>query len=103
MDGGAKTRKLKGRTHYSWGNFHPDLQSWAGATRRRLHDWGFNTVGAWSLPPRMLKMPAVIDLALGKRLVFLWMDPAPTGSLPGYRSHDGAGFVIRLGRVSGMG
>ena len=43
--------------------------------RQRLHAWGFNTAGTWSLPPRLLKMPAVIDLALGKRLGFLWTDP----------------------------
>ncbi len=75
IDGGAKARQINGRIHYHWGSFHPDLQSWAAATRQRLHDWGFNTVGAWSFPPRVLKMPGVIDLALGKRLLFIWTDP----------------------------
>jgi hypothetical protein len=75
VDGGAKARQLKGRIHYYWGSFQPDLQSWAAVTRQRLHNWGFNTAGAWSLPPRLLKMPTVIDLALGKRLLFLWTDP----------------------------
>lgn len=85
VDGGAKARKIKGRIHYYWGGFQPDLQSWAAAARQRLHDWGFNTVGAWSLPPRLLKMPAVIDLALGKRLGFLWKDPFDPQYIEGMR------------------
>ena len=75
VDGGAEARNINGRIHYHWGSFHPDLQSWAAAARRRLRDWGFNTVGAWSLPSRVLKMPTVIELALGRRLIFLWTDP----------------------------
>ena len=75
VDGGAKARELDGRMHYYWGSFQPDRQSWADATRQRLYDWGFNTIGAWSLPPRMLKMPTMIDLVLGKRSLFHWMDP----------------------------
>ena len=75
VDGGAETREINGRIHYHWGSFHQDLQTWADAARQRLHDWGFNTTGAWSLPPRVLKMPAVIDLALGKLLSFHWTDP----------------------------
>jgi hypothetical protein len=68
VDGGAEARQIEGRTHYYWGSFQPDLQRWAAAARRRLQDWGFNTIGAWSLPPRPLKMPSVIDLAVSKHL-----------------------------------
>jgi hypothetical protein len=75
VDGGATARQLQGRIHYYWGRFQPDLPSWAAVARQRLHAWGFNTAGAWSLQPHLLKMPAVIDLALGKRLGFLWKDP----------------------------
>jgi hypothetical protein len=75
VDGGAKTREINGRIYYHWGSFSPDLQSWADAARQRLRRWGFNTAGAWSLPPAILKMPAVVDLAVGKRSFFHWVDP----------------------------
>jgi hypothetical protein len=75
VDGGAKTREINGRIYYHWGSFSPDLQSWADAARQRLRRWGFNTAGAWSLPPAILKMPAVVDLAVGKRSLFHWVDP----------------------------
>ena len=75
VDGGAKAREINGRIYYHWGTFSRDLTRWADAARRRLYHWGFNTAGAWSLPPALLKMPAVIDLALGKTSLFHWVDP----------------------------
>ena len=46
-----------------------------------MRDWGFNTAGAWSLSPAFLKMPAVIDLALGRTSLFHWVDPFDPGNL----------------------
>ncbi len=41
----------------------------------RLTSWGFNSVGGWSLPPQQLRLPAIIDLELGRRAQFHWFDP----------------------------
>ena len=66
LDGGYAARVLDGKIYYSWPAFAPSLGDWAGATRRRLGDWGFNSAGGWSLPPQTLQLPTIIDLELGR-------------------------------------
>jgi hypothetical protein len=63
------------RPHYDWHHFAPTLPDWIAATRHRLDEWGFNSAGAWSLPPQQLKLPTVINLELGRLARFHWFDP----------------------------
>ena len=44
----------------------PRSTAWIGETRARLAQWGFNSAGAWSLPPQELKLPSIINLELGR-------------------------------------
>jgi hypothetical protein len=74
LDGGASAERLN-RPHYDWRATAPTLDDWIAATRRRLADWGFNSAGAWSLPPQQLKLPTVINLELGRIAKFHWFDP----------------------------
>jgi len=74
VDGGASFRGTD-RLHYAWQTSAPDLAAWIREVRGRLVRWGFNTVGAWSLAPAALRLPAVIDLELGRSARFPWFDP----------------------------
>ncbi len=74
VDAGA-SGDLVPRPHYAWQRFAPSVQAWEDATRRRLEDWGFDSVGAWSLPPQDLRLPGAINLELGRYAKFHWFDP----------------------------
>ena len=74
VDGGASGAHLN-RPHYEWQEAAPSLAAWEAATRARLLGWGFNSVGAWSLPPQELKLPSAINLELGRLAKFHWFDP----------------------------
>src|SRR5439155_885420 len=60
---------------YHWPTFFPDFASWLGTTRSRVVGWGFNTAGAGSLPPRLLRLPVIPNLDLGLTARFHWVDP----------------------------
>ncbi|MGE5270893.1 MAG: hypothetical protein ACM3JG_14600 [Thiohalocapsa sp.] len=77
LDGGNGERAGLGAayTGYDWRKVAPTLDAWATQTRDRLHSWGFNSAGGWSLPPQQLKLPSVIDLELGRHAKFHWFDP----------------------------
>jgi hypothetical protein len=75
LDGGYPEREQAGKVYYSWKAFAPTVADWAAETRRRLAAWGFNSAGGWSLSPQQLRLPAVIDLELGRRAKFHWFDP----------------------------
>jgi hypothetical protein len=75
LDGGYPDRARDGKVYYSWQAFAPTLGDWIAETRRRLAEWGFNSAGGWSLAPRQLRLPAVINLELGRRAKFHWFDP----------------------------
>jgi hypothetical protein len=75
LDGGYPEREQDGKIYYSWKAFAPNLEGWAASARDRLLDWGFNSIGGWSLPPQQLRLPGVIDLELGRRAKFHWFDP----------------------------
>jgi len=64
-----------GRTRYEWRRFYPSLAAWHDDTLRRLRGWGFNTAGAWSLPPDFLKLPEIANLEIGRLARFHWFDP----------------------------
>ncbi len=64
-----------GRPRYEWRRFYPSLTAWHDDTLRRLRGWGFNTAGAWSLPPDVLKLPEIANLELGRLARFHWFDP----------------------------
>ena len=74
VDGGASGAHLA-RPHYEWQQDAPSLEAWVEATRQRFSQWGFNSAGAWSLPPPELKLPTVINLELGRLARFHWFDP----------------------------
>ncbi|HLI22987.1 MAG TPA: hypothetical protein VKV32_17825, partial [Stellaceae bacterium] len=40
------------RPHYDWRNSAGSIDEWVIETRERLDRWGFNSAGAWSLPPQ---------------------------------------------------
>jgi hypothetical protein len=68
-------RFARGRKRYVWPAFHPTLADWVAGARARMDAWGFNTAGAWSLPPRTLPLPTMVDLEVGRRSRFHWFDP----------------------------
>src|SRR5262249_60463335 len=72
VDGGAPWRHKEGRTAYAWRAFATDLPAWTTAAHHRLAAWGFNTAGAWSLPPGLLGMPSTPELELGRQIQFVW-------------------------------
>jgi hypothetical protein len=74
VDGGISGARLE-RPHYDWHSSAGTLAEWIRKTRERLHEWGFNSAGAWSLPPQELKLPSVINLELGRLSRFHWFDP----------------------------
>ena len=74
VDGGMSGAKLS-RPHYDWLANAASLEDWLDRARERLDDWGFNSVGAWSLPPQQLALPTAIDLELGRNAKFHWFDP----------------------------
>jgi hypothetical protein len=63
------------RPHYDWRNSAGSIDEWIIETRERLDRWGFNSAGAWSLPPEQLKLPSIINLELGRLARFHWFDP----------------------------
>jgi hypothetical protein len=63
------------RPHYDWRNSASSVDEWIGETKERLDGWGFNSAGAWSLPPKQLKLPSIINLELGRLARFHWFDP----------------------------
>jgi hypothetical protein len=73
VDGGAPVDH--GRAEYRWADRYPDVRSWVTATRERLARWGFNSAGAVSLPPDVLRVPLVPNLELGRTARFHWVDP----------------------------
>lgn len=74
VDGGVSGAALP-RAHYDWHADAPSLKDWAAATRQHLSAWGFNSAGAWSLPPQELRLPTAINLELGRLARFHWFDP----------------------------
>ena len=50
-------------------------QQWIEEATGRVRHWGFNSAGAWSLTPDLLKMPEVVNLELGRNSRFHWLDP----------------------------
>ncbi len=74
VDAGASGADVD-RPHYDWRRFAPSEAAWAEAARGRLEGWGFNSVGAWSLAPQDLRLPATINLELGRIAKFHWFDP----------------------------
>ena len=67
-----------GRHHrpaFHWPNYYPDYLSFVRDTRGRLRAWGFNTLGAWSLPSDALALPTTPSLELGFVEGFYWGDP----------------------------
>ncbi|HXY99388.1 MAG TPA: hypothetical protein VEI03_05280 [Stellaceae bacterium] len=78
VDGGASGARLN-RPHYEWQETAASLPEWEAATRARLVSWGFNSTGAWSLPPQELRLPGAINLELGRLARFHWFDPFDPG------------------------
>jgi hypothetical protein len=64
-----------GHVGYDFRRHYPDLAAWAAAAKQRVAAWGFNTAGAWSEPPRVLGLPEIPELDLGRYAKFHWFDP----------------------------
>jgi hypothetical protein len=79
IDGGNSAGRLD-RPHYDWHDSAESLDEWIAAAKKRLGEWGFNSAGAWSLPPQDLKLPSVINLELGRLSQFHWFDPFDPGT-----------------------
>ena len=60
---------------YRWQRFAATRAEWAAGARRRLLAWGFNTAGAWSVPPAEIGLPSTPELELGHAVQFVWTDP----------------------------
>jgi hypothetical protein len=63
------------RPHYDWRNTAGSMDEWIIETKERLDRWGFNSAGAWSLPPQQLKLPSIVNLEIGRLARFHWFDP----------------------------
>ncbi len=76
IDGGFRTEfAANPERAYRWQRFAGTRAEWAAATRRRLVSWGFNTAGAWSVPPGEIGLPSTPELELGRNTQFVWTDP----------------------------
>jgi hypothetical protein len=71
VDGGGQGE----RPSYAWVRHYPDPLAFWAATRGRLIAWGFNTLGAYSVPAQILKLPVTFDVRLGQASGFHWIDP----------------------------
>jgi hypothetical protein len=73
VDGGVDADS----THpgYGWTRHYPDPIAFSVATRARLVAWGFNTLGGYSMPGQVLKLPVTPELGLGHKPGFHWIDP----------------------------
>jgi hypothetical protein len=74
LDAGQSGAKID-RPHYPTATGASAIGAWTDTARQRLKDWGFNSAGAWSLPPAELRLPTVINLELGRIAKFHWFDP----------------------------
>src|ERR1051325_6081029 len=70
---------------YRWGRFAESRAAWAAKTRGRLLEWGFNTAGAWSLPPSEIGLPSTPELEIGRAVQFVWTDPFDHAVVRGVR------------------
>ena len=75
LDGGYSWRTMGNKVAYHWPTYYPSLGDWVKSATHRLADWGFNTVGGWSLTPDKLPVPMIVNLELGRRAKFHWFDP----------------------------
>ena len=75
VDGGGHS----GSPGYASVRYYPDLFAFWTATRERLITWGFNTLGAYSDPTHVLRLPVTPDLGLGRAAGFHWIDPFRPG------------------------
>jgi hypothetical protein len=81
VDGGLSTVSDSPRA-YRWYRFAKTRAAWGAVARRRLLDWGFNTAGAWSLPPSEIGLPSTPELELGRWLQVVWTDPFDPALVP---------------------
>jgi hypothetical protein len=75
LDGEIPKRPVPGHEGYDWRRYYPSLEAWRETMLQRVASWGFNTAGAWSLPPDVLKLPSIPNLEIGRLSRFHWFDP----------------------------
>ena len=83
IDGGAALPASS--RGYRWQRFAESRAEWAATVRRRLLAWGFNTAGAWSVPPGEIGLPSTPELELGRAVQFVWTDPFDPAVEPAVR------------------
>jgi hypothetical protein len=81
VDGGLSMASSSPRA-YRWDRFAKTRAAWGAAAGRRLLQWGFNTAGAWSLPPHEIGLPFTPDLELGRWMQVVWTDPFDPALVP---------------------
>src|SRR3972149_5823635 len=73
--GGTRHDYDSQRPQYAAFRHYPSTAAWAEATQRRLHAWGFNTVGGWSAREMTTgPLPYTAVLHFGKELGVPWVD-----------------------------
>src|SRR4051794_39123995 len=83
IDGGAGAEDAANPERaYRWERFVETRAEWAAGVRRRLLGWGFNTAGAWSVPPAEIGLPTTPELELGRTVNFVWTDPFDPALMP---------------------
>ena len=83
IDGGASADEAANPERaYRWQRFAGTRAEWAAGVRRRLLAWGFNTAGAWSVPPGEIGLPSTPELELGRTVQFVWTDPFDPALMP---------------------
>ncbi len=75
VDGEPDRLPRRGELQYGWSRAHASPQDWVAATRGRLLDWGFNTLGGWSRRESEFGLPYTAVLSFGQRVNAIWGDP----------------------------
>ncbi|MGH7828770.1 MAG: hypothetical protein ACREP8_01210, partial [Candidatus Binatia bacterium] len=75
VNSGCSPEAVQGRPAYYLWHLYPSIDAWAATIRRRLVQWGFNHVGAWTFAEREIGLPYIPNLDLGRLSQALWFDP----------------------------
>lgn len=75
VDAEPERAPRRGGPQYGWSPAYASPQAWVEATRGRLLDWGFNTLGGWSRREAEFALPYTPVLSFGQQVNAIWGDP----------------------------